>query len=342
MTTPSFPTTADDLRLLQDKIDALRDPGTYADRPSRVDAIQTHMAWVFLTDRYAYKLKKPVKYPFLDFSTVEARRLHCGEELRLNRRLAKDVYLGVVPLTVDPSGGFHVGDSGDTVDWLVWMRRLPGDRMLDRMIHDGTVRREDARDVGAVLADFYHRQPPIPISANEHRERLHEDLVETREDLRVHDHRVSVALIDTIADRVLALLDRHRDVFGQRAEAGRIVEGHGDLRPEHVCVTRPPVVIDCIEFNRQWRVVDAVSDLAFLGLECRRLGADWIGQVARGAYEKRTGDVAGPVIWAFYRAYHAYLRAKIALWHLNEPNVDDPRKWTSKARDYLEWADHEL
>ncbi len=120
-------------------VEMLSDPRSYAERPSQVTVCETHISWVFLTDRHAYKLKKPVRFDFLDYGTVEARRRACDDEVRLNRRLARDVYLGVEPVTSDTAGKPRLGGRGAAIDWVVKMRRLRADRMLDQMIVSRTL-----------------------------------------------------------------------------------------------------------------------------------------------------------------------------------------------------------
>jgi aminoglycoside phosphotransferase family enzyme len=136
-------------------------PESYPTAPQRVEVIETHMSWVFLTESHAYKLKKPVRYDYLDFSTPAARYWDCTEEVRLNRRFAPNVYHGVVPLTVDPQGILQLAGRGATIDWLVHMRRLPAERMLDYAIAHGTVREAEVRQIGALLTRVYLQTPAV-------------------------------------------------------------------------------------------------------------------------------------------------------------------------------------
>jgi uncharacterized protein len=147
-------TNAADLPSLRDKVAFLSSPDAHSPRPDAVEAIETHMSWVFLTDRYAYKLKKPIRYDVLDFSSLALRRRSCMREIRLNRRLARDVYLDVVPLTLEPGDELRLGGSGSPADWLVKMRRLPAERTLDRLISRGTTGREEVEPAAALLAAF--------------------------------------------------------------------------------------------------------------------------------------------------------------------------------------------
>jgi aminoglycoside phosphotransferase family enzyme len=295
------------------------------------------MSWVFLTDAEAWKLKKPVRYDYLDFSTPEARRRNCEEEVRLNRRLSPEVYLGLAPLTIDARGDLQLAGKGEVIDWLVRMRRLPADRMLDRAIGDRTVSAADARKVGALLARFYKQAPPVAMTASEYRSRLAADVLASRQELANPEYGLPVDLLESIASAQLAFLKQESELFDDRARAGKIIEAHGDLRPEHICLEREPVIIDCLEFNRDFRILDPASELAFLALECERLGAPWVGDLILATYRDETGDRPPERLLVFYKSYHACLRAKIAVWHLKDH--EDWAKWTNKATRYLRLAD---
>lgn len=168
---------------IDEKVAALKRPASYPCRTVSVEPVETHMAWVFLTDRHAYKLKKPVRYDYLDFSTIEARRLDCHRELQLNRRLAADVYLNVVPLSLDSQGTVHVEEHGTVIDWLVKMQRLPRERMLERAIGERSLDEDDVRGVAERLGQFYRRSPPVEMTAIEYRHRLIADISKNLRDL---------------------------------------------------------------------------------------------------------------------------------------------------------------
>ncbi len=308
------------------------------------------MAWVFLTERRAWKLKKPVRYEFLDFSTLEARRKDCEEELRLNRRLAPNVYYGLAPLTIDPEGEMRLvccgtgyqsvpqQTEGEIIDWLVEMRRLPDACFLDRAIANRIVSATDARKVGALLGRFYKQAPPVEMTASGYRKRLADDINANRRELANPDYSLPVDSLQSITEAQLKFLEQKRELFDDRARNGKIIEAHGDLRPEHICLESEPVIIDCLEFNRDFRILDTASELAFLALECERLGAPEVGDQILEACEDETGDRAPAQLMAFYKSYHACLRAKIAVWHLRDHEITDVAKWTGKARHYLSLA----
>ena len=318
---------------LADKVAQLRRPATYGPQVARVEAIETHMSWVFLTETRAYKLKKPVRTEFLDYSTVEARRRCCREEVRLNRRLAARVYLGTVGLMRAPDHTLRVGGAGQVIDWLVEMQRLPADRMLDVQIGRGTVDADILRRAAEVLATFYAGAEPAGWSANAYRRRLEGAIGHARDQLHRLQYCLPADSVDALAAAQRAMLARAPALLAARA--GRVVDAHGDLRPEHVCLEPEPVFIDCLEFDRDLRMLDPLSELAFLALECERLGAPAAGTVFIDAYVERTGDRAAPEVMAFYRSHHAYLRAMIAAWHLDDGAIDNHDKWRTRARQYL-------
>jgi uncharacterized protein len=323
---------------MTDKVGFLASPQAYPGCAGPVLVKETHMSWVFLIDDRVYKLKKPVRYPFLDLSTLEARHANCRTEVRLNRRLAPEVYLGVVPLTAAADGRLTIDGDGEIVDWLVKMRRLPADRMLDRAITAGTIARQEVNAVARRLSQFYLDAEPVAIGGTEYvRQFAHEQAINreilTERGFDLDRRRVEKAL--ACADDVL---HEPAGALQQRAEAGRIVEGHGDLRPEHVCLVHPPVIIDCLEFSRPLRLVDPLDELLFLTLECQRLGAGWVGELILAHYLEGSKDRPTDELASFYWAYRACLRARLSLAHLLEPDPRTPEKWLPQARHYIEIA----
>ncbi len=292
-------------------VQALARPEAYSNAPSRVEVKETHISWVFLADELVFKVKKPVRFDFLDFSTADARHRACLDEVRLNRRLAPGVYLNVVPVTETPGGGFRFGGEGATVDWAVRMRRLPDDRMLSSVIERGDVRPEQIDQLVETLARFSASLSPEPIAAHEYRERYFRLVWDNRRELLAVSHHLSENTIKFIHAIQLQTLFLRADLFDRRVAAGLIKEGHGDLRPEHVCFTDPPVVFDCIEFEKSLRQLDVADDLAFLIEECDYLDSGWIGDRLIERYEQSTGDAPNE-LWSFYKSYRACVRAKVA------------------------------
>jgi aminoglycoside phosphotransferase family enzyme len=320
------------------KLAFLAQPAAYSDRPRRVGCIETHMAWVFLTDRHAFKLKKPVRYEFLDFSTVEARRQDCAREIELNKRLAADVYLEMVPLSVSADGLLRLGGDGEIVDWLVKMRRLPRERMLDWQLEHGNPTSAELRPAALLLAEFYQNAQPLEVEPQTHLQDLENAIRENILALSLPMYELPIDVVRRVTDGQLEFLDKQAALVRGRVRDQHIIEGHGDLRPEHICLVKPPVIIDCLEFRREFRIVDPVDELAFLTVECCVLGQTWVGELFLRIYSEVTDDHPAIRLFEFYKSQRALLRAKLAVWHLGDTEVRDAGKWLPRARHYLKLA----
>jgi len=312
-------------------------PDIYGPPGHDVICHETHMSLVFLAGGQVYKLKKPVRFPYLDFSTISHREAACRAELKLNRRLAPDIYRGVIPLTLTPSG-LALGGGGEIVDWLVLMKRLDGRQMLDRVIADGSLHRWQLDRLIAVLTQFYRRARPARLSAAEHAAELRRTLAFNRRilfDLRFKLPCGLVRHVDAVQRRFLV---ERSELFAERVRHRHIVDGHGDLRPEHIWLGDPVRIIDCLEFSARLRMVDPLDEIAFLSLECERLGAKWAGEYLRRRLVHALHDGRSDELFIFYRCHRAMLRARLAVAHLLESDARTPDKWQPLARAYLRLA----
>jgi aminoglycoside phosphotransferase family enzyme/predicted kinase len=299
--------------------------------PARVDLVVTHISWVFLTDHDVWKVKRPVDYGFLDYTTLERRRHFCHEEVRLNRRLAPGVYLGVVPVRHGPAGPTLTGD-GPILDYAVRMRRLPDAASADALLRAGALTHDHLWRVAAALARFYAANPATPrygavdvIRAN---------VMENFDQARPFVGRfLSAATFDAVRDWQLGFLERHADRFQARIDRDRVRELHGDLRLEHVYFESPePLVLDCIEFNERFRMGDVAADAGFLAMDLDararpELAASFLGRFALEANDYDLYDVVD-----FYTSYRAWVRAKIAAF-LAADSSTPPDKAARKARE---------
>jgi len=324
---------------LSRKVDFLSRPESYPEPTRRVELVETHMSWVFLTDRFAYKLKKPVRLPFLDFSTLARRRHFCREEVRLNQRLAPLVYIDALRLVESPDGGLAIGGAGRPVEWLVKMHRLPARTMLDHAIRRGSVRNEDLDRLAERLTAFYGSAEAVDIGAREYRRRFEADVAANLREFRRSQDIVEWAKVEQLHRRQLAFLDSVPWLLEQRATTRKIIEAHGDLRPEHVSLGPEPQIIDCLEFQRRFRIMDPADELAFFAVECEMLGAPEIGALVERQCRAGLRDDPAPTLLRFYRCYRACVKAKLAIWHLTDPQVRDPARWPALARRYLDLAE---
>jgi len=324
---------------IERKVAVLSAPDAYPHAPERVDVEETHMAWVFLAGDRVYKMKKPVRYAFLDFSTAAARAHFVAEEIRLNRRLAPTVYLGAVALTLEADGTLRFAGAGRAVEWLVEMRRLPGERMLDRMVAAGAIDSQQIERLAARLIAFYRGLGAVEIAPEAYLQRFADQHAETRAVLTDPQFSLDGRRVAAVLDGFEQALAAMRPALEERVRAGRIVEGHGDLRPEHVCLCDPLAIIDCLEFDRSLRLVDPFDEIAFLGLECGRIGADWILPLLRRRLSAGLEDPIPDALLALYWRYRALLRARLALLHLSEPDPRQPEKWRPLAWRYIGLAE---
>jgi len=322
----------------QAKVAFLRRPKSYPKGTRHVDVVETHMSWVFLTATHAYKLKKPVAYDNLDFRTLTARKHFCEEEVRLNGRLARETYCGTMPLIVTSDERLALGGFGEPVDWLVKMRRLPAEHMLDRLIERGELRKSQLRTVILKLAGFYRAATPIETDPRDYRELFAREIRTNQENLIDPVYALPARQIQAICDAQQAFLKTRPELLEDRAAGQRIVEAHGDLRPEHICVEPKPQIIDCLEFHRDFRLLDPADELSFLALECEQLGAGFADPAIFDVYRQVTDDAPPDVLLRFYKSFRACLRAKIAIWHLRDAAVREPEKWPRLARTYLDLA----
>jgi uncharacterized protein len=314
------------------KLAFLRDPRSYPDASRRVEVIETHFAWVFLTRTRAYKLKKPLRRGMMDYRTLARRRLGCQEEVRLNRRLSPGVYLGTTPLSQDRRGALRLGTGGQAQDWLVVMRRLPAARMLDRALKCRAVSGADIDRVVATLGRFFAAARAVGATPAQFFRRLRaQSAADERELVAVSaSWRALLRRVIAVQRRFLKL---HRAALAARAS--HVVEAHGDLRPEHIHLGPPVTVIDCLEFDRNLRLRDPAEELAYLQLEIRRLGHARLGRRLCQRVLEASGDAPGRAIVAFYMSHQALTRAKLAAWHVGDPQFPSSHRWLRRARSYL-------
>ena len=307
---------------------------------------ETSKSWIFLGKYHVYKLKKQVRDDLQDLTSLRARFDNCMTEVDLNRRLAPDTYLGVVRIARQPDGRFALGGAAQTVDWLVKMRCLPAALMLDVV---ATVRPDfdsDLRSSIMVIADqlgsFYASAPVSNLDVTELATIIldqHERNFATLRHPMFKDHH---ARFETVYDAFKTALFAHLDLFEARVAKGWIRECHGDLRPEHICLTDPPIIFDCLEFNRTLRMVDPYSEVTFLGIEAEMLGAEWIKTILIDGLADRLTPCPDAKLLRLYEAIHAILRTRICLAHLLVSNPRTPEKWLPLGLRYLEIAQQRL
>ncbi|MCO4842574.1 MAG: hypothetical protein KC439_06670 [Yoonia sp.] len=323
-------------RLIEDK----------SDDSSAVVLRETSKSWIFLAQDRVYKLKKQVRDDLQDLTSLRARFDNCLTEVDLNRRLARETYLGVTRVVRHSDGTLGLGGNAETVDWLVEMQRLPADKMLDTMavkdIAPTAKIRSSVDQLAERLTDFYAHCPASQLNASELITIFHDQQKMNstclRNPLFVEFHPRFEAVFDALS---IAFL-RHFPLFETRVNTGWVRECHGDLRPEHICMTTPPLVFDCLEFNRNLRLVDPFSEIMFLGLEADILGLDWIKPALITHLARGLGASPLPDLLALYETQHALLRTRLCLAHLLVPNPRTPAKWLPLGLRYFDVAERRL
>jgi len=295
-----------------DLIRTLLRPAAFPWRPATVELIETHISWVFLAGDRVVKIKRPVHFGFVDHSTIERRRHSCEEEVRLNRRLTDDIYLGAVPI-IRHGDRLVVDADGDPFDWATLMRRLPADRMLDTLLASGSA----PGDLGDLLARRlipFHRDAvgrcddETDGSAASITAVVTDNLDELRDIAGGPRDVLQFALVD---EAMRSFLADESHLFQQRVSGGWVRDGHGDLRAEHICLAEGAVqIFDCVEFNPSIRCADIASDLAFLLMDLSRLGAEASASELEKRYRQAGIDLPAPLV-RFYQAHRALVRAKI-------------------------------
>lgn len=320
---------------IAEKIRFLSDPTTYSMAGRRIEIVETHFSWVFLTSAHAFKLKKPAHGEGFDFRTVKARKRNAITEVRLNRRLAPKTYIGIVALTQEQSGTLKLGGDGVVVDWLVKMARLDADQMLDIHLVNGNWHYAGLEAVAQCLAIFFARakratlSPPVQIAQIKHE--MHRALTAL---IRANEPGLR-STATTVGRDLNAFMLRRGNLLRQRVEQRRLVDGHGDLRPEHIYVDGAPQIIDCLEFRSDLRWLDPVNEIGFLSLECARLGVAPIEARLIRRYRERTGDNPPSALIAFYMALNALTRARLSVEHIAEPGTRTREQWLARAASYL-------
>lgn len=304
-------------------ITALLSPGAYPEQPPDVALVQTHISYVFILPDIVYKIKKPVDFGFLDFTTLDKRRHYCEEEVRLNRRLAPDVYMGVVPITFD-EGIARVNGASEPVEYAVKMRRVPDDALLYHAIKDGRAGPEMIEKIARTIAAFHKTaETSDRIAAFGETSTIGYNVEENFEQTaRFAGSIIRRERYERIKAYGRGFMAAETALFARRINKGFIRDCHGDIHSEHVVASDGIEIMDCIEFNERFRFSDTVADAAFLSMDLDFLGRHDLAAAFDAAYREASGDVEGcGRLMGFYRCYRAYVRAKVAAFKSLEQEV---------------------
>ena len=309
---------------MQELIDFLMTPQAYAEATATVRLVQTHISWVFIGDEFVYKLKKPVNFGFLDFTTLEKRKFYVEEELRLNSRFSPEIYVESLPVSL-VDGAYKLGDASNVVDYILKMRRIDDAKLLKNLLKGGRITAAQLEQVGRHLAGAYGA-----IASTEYAREfgaletigfnVRENFEQTRKYVGGPIDALTFSKIESYS---LKFMEDNQELFKKRIADGHIKECHGDLHLEHICLDGERVfVFDCIEFNERFRYGDVAADVAFLAMDLDFNGQPALAQAFVQAYVAASGDSDLPKLLNFYKAYRAYVRAKVTSFMLDDSGID--------------------
>ena len=334
---------------VQQLLNDLQSPSAYPEPTKEVRLVQTHISWVFVCDNFVYKLKKPVDFGFLDFTTIQKREVYCHKEVELNSRLAPDVYLGVYPVVYDGRVYRILEEAGEEtpVEYAVKMKVLQDSALMKSRFNNGALGNDDIEKIAKTIAEFHSR-------AERSREidRFGElDTVKfnTDENFLQTEKYIGSSIIKeqfrALQDWTAEFYENNAEIFPARINAGHVRDCHGDLHMEHVCLTEPIIIFDCIEFNDRFRYSDTANDLAFLMMDLDYHGGAELAQVLYDAYVRFSSEAENEAefrqVVNFYKVYRAYVRGKVNSFRLDDPNISssDKEQAAGVAQNYFKLAE---
>lgn len=306
----------------------------------RVECFETHISWVLVAEEFAYKFKKALRFDFLDFSTLEARQFYCREEVRLNRRLAPALYLGV--LDIGGTAEHPLPGQGEAIDYCVQMRAFPQDALWTSRLRENLLTGEEIDDLACRVGQFHLAAPSAPADS------CWGDAAQLRQ--VANDNFVQIAAsthgaADDVQERVMQLLLRLEALFAMRKRGGFVREGHGDLHGGNiVTLDGKAQAFDCIEFNEGLRWIDVINDIAFIYMDLRFRGRGDLAARCLNRYLETTGDYEGVRLLRYYQVQRALVRSKIALLHAAQAGISRQEAVVheDEGMRYLDYAAREL
>jgi len=320
-------------------VDALMKPEAYDEDPGEIELVQTHISFVFLTRRFVYKVKKAVNLGFLDFTTLEKRRFFCEKELELNRRLCGDMYLEVVP--INKADVIKIKGAGETVEYAVKMKRMPQEKMMNRLLEENKVDNRLIDRIAKIIADFHSKA-----ETNKRISEFGSSSIETnwKENFEQTEEFVGVTLsaedFKLIRGKINAFMKNNVLLFEKRKTEGRIRDCHGDVHSGNIFVTNGIYIFDAIEFNERIRFTDVAADVAFLAMDLDFRERPNLSSFFVERYVEYSGDRELMRLLPFYKCYRAYVRGKVTSFELKDPNVSGEEKKSARkeAKAYFKLA----
>ncbi len=314
-------------------------PEAYDVPPEKpIKLVETHISYIFLTGTYAYKVKKAVVFEFLDFSSLEQRKFYCEHELKLNQRIAPEMYLEVLPIT-EQNGEIKIGGSGKVVEYVLKMMQLPPDGLMTDRLERGEVTRDIVDQLAASLVKFHAKaETSAEISAHASPIRIKERWKEQFDQI---EEFVGIVIgrrdFDFLREHVEGFVEKHQSLFLQRIKEDRVKRCHGDLHSGNIfIIDGRPQIFDCLEFNEAYASIDTMAEVAFFAMDMDYHGRNDLADYFIEKYIKYSGDVTGKALLNFYKAYYACVRGMVTSLRLKEKrNADERVPIREKARRYF-------
>lgn len=325
-----------------DLITALQNPQIYPHSPRKIEFVQTHISAIFMTGEHVYKIKKPVNFGFLDFTTLEKRNFYCHQEVVLNRRLCPEIYLGVVEIRWH-EGRIHIGSGpGEIVDYAVLMKQLPADCLMDQRLARKMVTEDDLRKIASKINHFHlHAATDPKIRSFGGIETIRGNLEENFKQTEPYVGRaLSAEIHEKIREDSDRFMERRSALFQQRITGGKIRDCHGDLHLQHICLADEILIFDCIEFNERFRYSDVAADIAFLLMDLDFHGYPREEAQLASSYLSFSRDWSLFLLLDFYKCYRAYVRGKVTCFCLDDSNISSEKKRLAleEAKRYFHFA----
>ncbi len=315
--------------MTKEQINELLLKGSFPENSGRPELIETHISWVLLCDRFVYKIKKPIRYSFLDFSTIEKRKYYCEREIELNKRLTDNIYLDVQRVG-EISGKFFIGDGNrEVVDYVVRMRKLDRDKQMDKLLLNNKVSATDMQNLAEKIASFHKNTEIIYQKDIFDVQKKFIDLSGEMEYLRDHLNIGSSVIIDHAIDTSNIYIEKNKELLEARLKAGFFRDCHGDLHSRNIFLLPSPQPFDCIEFNDDYRQIDVLNEIAFLCMDLDAFGRRDLSDLFLAYYNNLFPSIkteADHKLFIYYKSYRSNIRAKVNSLRARDAKNDAERK----------------
>lgn len=318
---------------------ALQSPQAYPFPVNSVKLIETHISWIFLTGDLAYKIKKPVKFSFLDFSTLKKRKKYCEKEVELNSRLAPKMYLGTVPITKE-SNTLKFEGTGNIIDYAVKMKQLPQSKKMDLLLERGKVKEKNIVDLAETIASFHSKIKVVKDKSYSSPEMLRKQFNDLSSVKKAVEKELGLGeRIDFLIKKSNSFIEKNHSLLLKRQKKGFIRNCHGDLHSGNIFLMKKPIVFDCVEFNKDFRYTDTAADIGFMAMDLDSFKKRDFGKKFTKNYVEESSDPLLLKVLPFYKCYRANVRLKVNALRLMQGLTGIERKKTLKeVKKYIDLA----